>query len=318
MSLGLVTVFGGAGFIGRYLVKRLAAQGARVRVALRRPEEAMFLKPMGAVGQIEIVAANFRHGPSLTRAVQGADAVVTSVGVLYSRGTQSFETIHARAPGYIAKVAAESGVKKLLHVSAIGADENSPSAYARSKGAGERLVREAFPAATIVRPSIVFGPEDGFFNRFANLARFAPVLPLIGGGQNKMQPVYVGDVAAAMQAALNRADAAGRTYELGGPRVYTFEELMQLTCDIACRKRFLVPVPAPVASALATLTQWVPVIPPLLTSDQVKLLQIDNVVAPGAAGLADLGVSPTPAEGIIETYLARYRRGGQKGAPRFG
>lgn len=316
MSLGLVTVFGGGGFLGRYLVKRLAAHGVRVRVAQRRPDEALFLKPMGAVGQIDLVQANLRNPPSIERAVAGADAVVTSVGVLHSSGAQTFHAVHARGPALVARAATSAGVKTLVHVSALGASPDSPSEYGRSKAAGEAAVRAAFPAATIVRPSILFGPEDGFFNRFANLARYSPVLPLFGGGQNRMQPVYVADVADALFAALTRPDAAGRTYDLGGPRIYTFEELMRLIAEVTCRRRLFVPVPGFAAMALATVTGLLPF--PPLTRDQVRQLLADNVAAPGAPGLADLGVTPTAAEGIIDSYLFRYRRGGQKVAPRFG
>jgi uncharacterized protein YbjT (DUF2867 family) len=317
MTLGLVTVFGGSGFIGRYLVKRLAQQGARVRVAIRRPDEGLFLKPMGTVGQIDLVQANIRNRPSIERAVDGADAVVVSVGVLSSGGAQTFEAVHARGPGLIARAAAAAGVKQLVHVSAIGADAESPSHYARSKAQGEALVRREFPGAAIVRPSIVFGPEDGFFNRFANLARYSPVLPLIGGGQKRMQPVFVADVADALMAILNRADSAGKTYELGGPRAYTFEELMALVLEVTGRKCWLVPVPVQVAMILGAIAELSPLAPPL-TRDQVRLLQIDNVASPDRPGLADLAVAPTPVEGILETYLHRYRRGGQKVAPRFG
>jgi NADH dehydrogenase len=316
MSLGLVTVFGGSGFIGRYLVKRLLQQGVRVRVAIRRPEEGLFLKTMAAIGQIDLCQANIRNRASIERAVAGADAVVISVGVLHSAGAQTFEAVHARGPGLIARAAAAAGVKQLVHISAIGADPESPSRYARSKAQGEELVRREFPGATIVRPSIVFGPEDGFFNRFANLARYTPVLPLIGGGDKKMQPVYVADVADGLMAILN-GGIAGKTFEFGGPRAYTFRELMQLVCDVTCRRRFLVPVPVQAVLPLAAIAELSPFGPPL-TRDQVKLLQMDNVVAPGAAGLGDLGITPAPAEGIVESYLFRYRRGGQKVAPRFG
>ncbi len=316
MSLGLVTVFGGGGFAGSYLVKRLAAQGVRVRVAQRRPDEALFLKPMGGVGQIDLVQANLRNPPSIARAVAGADAVVISVGVLNSSGAQTFQAVHVRGPALIARAAAAAGVKKLVHISALGASAESESEYARSKAAGEVAVREAFPSATIVRPSVLFGPEDGFFNRFANLARYSPVLPLFGGGQSKMQPLYVADLADALVAALTRPDAAGKTYELGGPRTYTFEQLMRLVTEVTCRRRLFVPVPAFAAMALATVTGLLPF--PPLTRDQMRQLLVDNVVSPGALGLADLGVAPTAAEGILDSYLFRYRRGGQKIAPRFG
>ena len=315
MAPQLVTVFGGSGFLGRYIVQRLAESGARVRVAIRRPEEGLFLKPMGAVGQVEIVQANLRHAPSVAQAVAGADAVIVSVGVLYSRGAQSFNAVHAVGARTVARAATAAGVKRLVHVSALGADAESDSLYQQSKAAGEKAVKEAFPAATIVRPSIVFGPEDGFFNRFANMARYFPALPLIGG-DTKFQPIFVDDVAAGVMAILGDPASAGRTYAFGGPRTYTFRELMQMILAVTGRNRLLVPVPMPIAMLKATFLGLLPA--PLLTRDQVRTLQHDNVVPEGALTLAHLGVKPRPAEGIIESYLFRYRRGGQKVAPRFG
>jgi NADH dehydrogenase len=308
MDLGVVTVFGGSGFVGRAVVQELARGGARVRVACRRPDEALRCKPAGDVGQIVPIPANVRDDASVAAAVRGADAVINLVGVLYESGRQTFHAVHAEAPGRIAAAAAAAGAKRLVHVSAIGADAAAGSAYARSKGAGERAVRAAFPAATIVRPSIVFGPEDGFFNLFAGLARFTPVLPLIGGGHTRFQPVYVGDVAEAVRAALVSADAAGRTYELGGPRVYSFRALLELMLSVIERRRLLVPVPFCLATAEAFFLEKIPM--PLLTRDQVNQLKTDNVVTPGAAGLADLGIRATALEVVLPTYLTRYRRGG--------
>jgi NADH dehydrogenase len=310
MAQRLVTVFGGSGFIGRYVVKRLAASGARVRVAVRRVEDAKFLKPMGDVGQIAPFLANVRVESSVRAAVEGADAVVNLVGILHESGAQRFEAVQATAPGLIAAAAKAAGVRRLVHVSAIGADPNSPAAYARTKAEGEAAVRVAFPEATILRPSIVFGPEDGFFNRFGNLARMLPALPLIGGGETRFQPVYVGDVADAVMAALDRTDALGRTYELGGPRVYTFAELLRYVLDVTQRRRVLAYVPWPLAKLQGRVLGLLP--SPPLTYDQVLLLEKDNVAAPGVPGLADLGIAnPQTVESVVPTYLVRYRRTGQ-------
>ncbi len=316
MTLANVTVFGGSGFIGRYLVKRLAARGARVRVAVRDPEAAAFLKPMGDVGQVVPVATNIRNAPSVARAVDGADAVVNCVGILFERGRQRFDAVHGAGPARIAEAAAAAGVGRLVQVSAIGADLESASAYARSKAAGEAAVREAFPSATVLRPSVVFGPEDDFFNRFAALATFLPALPLIGGGETRFQPVYVGDVADAIVAALDRAEAAGGTYELGGPRIYSFRELMQVVLAQTGRRRLLLPLPFGLAKAEAALLQLLPT--PPLTMDQVELLKSDNVVSDGAPGLGDLDVAPTSVDAIVPGYLFRYRRGGKLVPSRFG
>jgi len=310
MDFGIVTVFGGAGFVGRAVVRELARAGARVRVACRRPDEALRCKPMGDVGQIVPVAANVRDDASIAAAVQGADTVINLVGVLYERGRQTFRAVHAEAPGRIGRAARAARARRLIHFSAIGADPASPSAYARSKAAGEAAVRTAFPDATILRPSIVFGPEDDFFNRFAGLARVLPALPLIGGGHTRFQPVYVGDVADAVMAALAAPDTAGRIFELGGPRVYSFRALMEILLAEIHRHRLLVPVPFWLANAEALFLECLP--KPLLTRDQVRLLRTDNVVAPGAAGFADLGISPTALEVILPTYLHRYRRGGRR------
>ena len=317
MENRIVTVFGGAGFVGRYLVQQLAARGLRVRVAMRRPDEGLFLRAMGDVGQIELVQANLRNAPSVAAAIAGADYVVNLVGVLYPRGAQSFAAVHARGGQLVAEAAARAGVQRLVQVSAIGAAADSPSLYARSKAAGEAAVLRAFPKATIVRPSIVFGPEDDFFNRFAALARILWVLPLIGGGQNRMQPVYVGDVATALARVLLDGDSSGKTFELGGPRVFTFKEILELVLHETGRSALLLPLPVPVAMMQAAVLELLP-IPPLLTRDQVRLLQQDNVASAALPGLDALGIVPTPVEAVIPTYLQRYRRGGGRLAPRFG
>lgn len=312
---GLVTVFGGSGFVGRYVVRALAAKGWRVRVATRRPFRNPELTVMGAVGQIELAQANLRMDASVARAIEGAEAVVNLVGVLYEAGPQRFQSLHAMAAENLAKAAA--GVRRFVHISALGADETSPSKYARTKAMGEAAVREALPAATIIRPSVVFGPEDNFFNKFAGMAAMSPALPLIGGGGTKFQPVYAGDVGAAVANALDLDSAQGKTFELGGPATYSFKEILELVLKETLHKRALVPLPFPIARVIGSagdLLAMTP-FPPPLTSDQVELLKADNVVSPGAPGLADLGVTPTALEGVISTYLWKYRRGGQFAQP---
>ncbi len=305
--MDVVTVFGASGFVGRYVVRELARSGARVRAAVRLPERANFLKPMGDVGQITPVAANIRDDASVAAAVDGADTVINLVGVLFSGGKQSFNAVHVDGARRVAAAAKAAGAERLVHMSAIGADPASDSLYAASKGAGEALVREIFPTAAIVRPSLVFGPEDDFFNRFAVMARLAPALPLIGGGKTRFQPVYVGDVADAFAALAAGKGAPGSTYEFGGPRVYTFRRLMEMILAEIGRKRLLVPVPFPVAMAQAAVTELAPL--PILTRDQVRLLRHDNVISGDFPGLDDLAVEATSLEAILPTYLRRYRRG---------
>ncbi|HEV8392548.1 MAG TPA: complex I NDUFA9 subunit family protein [Dongiaceae bacterium] len=308
MAQRLATVFGGSGFIGRYVVTDLARDGWSVRVAVRRPDEALFLKTAGVVGQVTPVATNVRDRASVARAVDGADAVVNLVGILHESGRQRFQAIQAEGARTIAEEAARAGARHLVHISAIGADANSNSTYARTKAEGEAAVRQAFPKATILRPSIVFGPEDGFFNRFAKMARLSPALPLIGGGKTRFQPVYVGDVAEAVVKAIETPAAAGQTYELAGPKVYTFADLMRLMLKEIGRKRALVPLPFPIASLMGAAMQCLPM--PQLTLDQVRLLKRDNVPSAGSAGLTDLGITPTSVEAIVPTYLDRYRARG--------
>ena len=305
----LVTVFGGSGFIGRYIVRLLAQDGWRVNVAVRDAERAKFLKPMGDVGQVTPMAVSLRDPASVAAAVAGADAVVNLVGILYESGRQTFEAIHHQGARTVAEAAAKAGVVRLVQISAIGADPASPSLYARTKAAGEAAVRGAFPAATLLRPSLVFGPEDGFFNRFAGMARVMPALPLFGGGKTRFQPVYVGDVAKAVKRVLADPDCAGKTYELGGPTIYTFRQLMELMLKEIRRKRCLVGIPFGLARLKAHFLQILPV--PPLTVDQVRLLERDNVAAVGAPGLAELGIKPTPVEAVIPSYLDRFRPGGR-------
>lgn len=307
-----VTVFGGSGFIGRYLVKRLAAAAAQVRVATRDVEGAKFLKPMGAVGQIAPFAVSLRNRASIKAAVAGADAVVNLIGVLHEGGRQSFRMAHVDGPKAIAEESAAAGVTQFVHVSAIGADAESASRYAQSKAMGEAAVRAAFPAAVVLRPSVIFGPEDDFFNRFAAMARLSPALPLIEGGTTKFQPVYVGDVAEAAMAVLGDPEdaAAGKTYELGGPGVMTFKEVLEYIMAETGRKRVLAPAPTALLRPLAGLMEMLPFAPPL-TRDQLILLKSDNVVADGALTLTELGVAPTSVSAVAPTYLGRYRDGGQ-------
>jgi uncharacterized protein YbjT (DUF2867 family) len=313
---GLATVFGGSGFVGRYAVAALARQGWRIRAGVRRPDLAGFLQPSGRVGQIFAVQANVRYPQSVARALQGAKAVVNCVGVLAGSGRQSFKAIHVEGPRAIAKAAREAGVRHLVHISAIGADAKAKSRYARSKGEGEAAVLEEFPDAIILRPSIVFGPEDQFFNRFAAMARISPFLPLIGGGKTRFQPVFVGDVAAAIAGCLAGAGKPGTVYELGGPEVLTFRELLNLTQEWSDRARAYLPLPFWLAKLQAILTSPLPNSLRPVTYDQVRLLQSDNVVGETAKSerrtLAGLGITaPHGVAAIVPTYLERFRPRGQ-------
>ncbi|MGB5093223.1 MAG: complex I NDUFA9 subunit family protein [Parvibaculum sp.] len=307
-----ITVFGGSGFLGRHIVQTLARRGYRLRVAVRRPNEAHFLRPMGDVGQIELVQANIRDDASVKAALTGAQGVVNLVGILHESGKQKFVSVQAEGAARVAGHAAELGVTTFVQMSAIGADAQSGSIYARSKAYGEAAVRKAMPEAVILRPSIVFGPEDDFFNRFADMARLSPFLPLIGGGKTKFQPVYVKDVAEAVARVIERG-ITGKTYELGGPEVMSFRDLMKLTLKVIRRERLLLPLPFFVASIQARFMQLLP--KPLLTVDQVRLLRSDNVVSAQALAegrtIEDLGIQPTAPQAILETYLYRFRRTGQ-------
>ncbi len=301
-------VLGGSGFIGRYVVKRLAARGAVIAVGCRNAEEAKFLKPMGDVGQIAALNVEIGDEAGLSRFLAGNLWLVNAVGILSEWGAQRFELVHREGPALLARLARAAGVERFVHLSAIGADPRSPSAYARSKAQGEAAVREHFPTATILRPSVVFGPEDQFFNRFAEMALISPALPLIGGGQTRFQPVYVGDVAEAVVRCLEDAATESRTYELGGPEIYTFREIVELVLAEIRRKRLLIEIPFGLAAFQARLLSFLP--RPPLTEDQVLLLQHDNVVSAGALGLADLGIEATAVEGVLPSYLDRFRRGG--------
>jgi uncharacterized protein YbjT (DUF2867 family) len=308
----LVTVFGGSGFLGRHVVRALAKRGYRIRVAVRRPELAGHLQPLGRVGQIHAVQANVRYPGSVDAAARDADAVINLVGILFERGRQRFDAVQAFGAEAVALAAANHGCR-CVHVSAIGADENAASLYARSKAIGEKLVLAASPTATVLRPSVLFGPEDDFFNRFASMARFMPALPLVGGGHTRFQPVFAGDVAAAIVRALERRAGAGRIYELGGPEVRTFKELMEFMLATIERKRLLVPLPFGLAKLQAYVLQLLP--KPLLTPDQVELLKGDNVVSDAARHegrtFETLGIEPVAMEAIVPAYLWRFRKTGQ-------
>jgi NADH dehydrogenase len=309
----LVTVYGGSGFLGRHVVRALAKRDYRIRVAVRRPDLAFHLQPLGRVGQIHAVQANLRDPASVEAAARGAHVLINLVGLLKESGRQRFDSIHSFGAEQVALAASAHGAR-MVHVSAIGADENSPAAYARSKAVAERLVLAAQPQAVIMRPSILFGPEDDFFNRFAALARMSPVLPLIGGGHTKFQPVFVGDVAKAIADAVDGRLRAGTIYELGGPDVRTFKELMQYILATIERRRLLVPLPFFAAKLKAMFLQFAPA-PLTLTPGQVEMLRADNVVSDAAISdkrtFAGIGIEPEPIEAIVPSYLWRFRKAGQ-------
>jgi uncharacterized protein YbjT (DUF2867 family) len=314
----LVTIFGGSGFVGRYVARRMAKEGWRVRVAVRRPNEALFVKPYGVPGQVEPVLCNIRDDASVRAVTKGADAVVNCVGILNRSGKNTFEAVQAEGAGRVARIAAAEGVGRLVHVSAIGADAASPSDYARSKAKGEAAVLAAFPGAVILRPSIMFGTEDGFFNRFAAMTRMGPILPVVGA-ETRFQVVYVDDVAqAAVKGVLGQA--APGMYELGGPEVDTFRGLMVRMLTVIKRRRAIVNVPFFVARIMAFGFDMVQAVTlglienKMITRDQVKNLAQDNVVSPEAKGFADLGITPTAMEAVLPEYLWRYRPSGQYAA----
>ncbi len=318
----LVTVFGGSGFVGRHVVRALARDGWRIRVACRRPDLAFHLQPLGRVGQIQAVQANVRHPGSVSAAVHGTGAIVNLVGILTPKGRQNFDAVHAFGSRTIARAAAEAGIANFIQMSALGADANSASSYARTKAQAEDAVRALVPTAQIIRPSVMFGPEDDFFNRFAAITRMSPVMPLFGGGQTRFQPVYVGDVAQAIRLLLGSNASTSRIYEFGGPETKTFEELLRYIAAETERKRLFVPTPWAVARVQAFLLELVNMLslgiwPDWLTvtRDQIALLQSDNVVTQNAIDegrtLQGLGISPESIETIVPTYLYRFRKAGQ-------
>ena len=312
MSKGLVTVFGGSGFLGKHVVRALVKDGWRVRIPMRRPHTGQDLKVIGNVGQIQLVQANIRYAESVDRAVAGSDAVINLVGVLFEVGKQKFSTVHSEGAANIAKAVAANAISNMVHVSAIGADTDGESEYSRTKGEGEEIIRSDVPKADILRPSIIFGPEDLFFNRFAAMATMAPVLPLVGG-ETKFQPVYAGDVAAAIAKVLARG-TQGDVYELGGPTSYSFKELLTFLLDTIDRKRLLVPVPffaANVLGFMGEMSGWLPFVVPFLTRDQVKNLKVDNVVAKDVKTFKDLGIELETIEALVPAYVERYRKHGQ-------
>ena len=322
MSKGLVTIFGGSGFVGRYTARQLVKAGYRVRIACRRPGLAGDAKLAGGPGWVDVVQAKVRNKPSILHALSGADYAINLVGILYEHGKQDFTSTQFTGAQNIAELAAQTGLKGLVHVSAIGADAASKSRYASTKAKAEEAVRAHFPAATILRPSIIFGPEDQFFNRFAGMTRTSPFLPAIGGGKTKLQPVYAGDVAEAITAAITSADARGKTYELGGPRTYTFNEIYDTVMRVTGRKRFKLPLPffvaKPIGLLFGGLFRFKSMLiggllgGPPITGDQVEMLKTDNVVSDGALGLADLGVTELESvEAIVPKYLYRYRPYGE-------
>jgi NADH dehydrogenase len=310
---GLVTVFGGSGFVGTQAVRALARLGWRVRVAVRRPALAQDLRILGEPGQIQPVRCDITRPADVVSALKGADAAVNLVGLLYQSPGRSFARSHVEGARHIAEACVAGGVARLVQVSAIGADADSPADYGRTKGEAENAARAVLPGTVVLRPSIVFGNGDGFLNRFADMATTSPALPLIGGGKTKFQPVYVGDVAEAIARAVSRPDAAGRTFELGGPAVWSFREILEYILRETGRTRLLAPLPVFAAATLGRLTELTALvgIAPVLTRDQVLMLKVDNVVSPGAEGLSALGIEPTGLEAIAPSYLWRYRRGGQ-------
>jgi NADH dehydrogenase len=314
----LITIFGGSGFLGRHLVRALARRHYRIRVAVRRPDLAGHLQPLGRVGQIHAVQANIRHAESVEAAVRGADIVINLVGILFERGRQRFDTVQTYGAEQVALAASAHGAR-MIQISSIGADEHSASAYARSKAEGEQAVLAARPEAVIMRPSIMFGPEDDFFNKFAAMARVLPALPLLGGGLTRFQPVFVGDVAEAIARAVDGEAKAGAVYELGGPQVRTFKELMEFVLATTERRRFLIPLPFGLAKFQAMFLQLLPT--PLLTQDQVEQLKVDNVVSAAAdaegRSLRALGIEPTAMATIVPSYLWRFRKAGQFKTGRF-
>lgn len=312
-SPGLVTVFGGSGFVGKHAVRALVKDGWRVRVATRSPHTEGDLKVIGSVGQIQLVQANLRYKDSIERAMDGADAVVNLVSVLYEAGRQTFKALNVDGVTTIANAAKTRGISNVVHISSIGANAEAQAEYSQTKGEGETALRALIPSADVLRPSIIFGSEGNFFNKFAAMAQIAPALPLIGGGETKFQPVYVADVAQAVANCL-KAGTSGQTYELGGPQTYSFKELLQFTLEATGRKRFLAPIPWPIAGLMGLageMSGHLPFVEPFLTRDQVQNLKVDNIVSDGAKTFSDLGITPEALEAIVPAYLVRFKKYGQ-------
>jgi NADH dehydrogenase len=304
----IITVVGGTGFVGRYVVKLLASKGYTIRVIARDPEAALQLKTAGEVGQIVLVGGNLSRPESLQGKLDNSWAVINLVGILFESGSQNFSTLHAQGAEKLAQLSKAAGVDRFIHMSSMSIDKAVNSKYARTKALGEKAVKAAFPEATILRPSVIFGPEDQFFNTFAAMARFAPMLPLIGGGKTKFQPVYVCDVARAVLAVLEHPESKGTTYELGGPEVYTFKELLEFICKTTRRTPYLLNVPFGIASAVSRITQLLP--HPPITYDQVSMLKHDNIVNADVKTFADLGITPNAVEAIVPEYLERFAKPG--------
>ena len=318
MTGKLAVVFGGSGFVGRHVVRELAKRGWRIRVAVRRPHLAQFLRPMGAVGQIQLAQANIRNEGSVTRVLENADAVINLIGILHQEGAQKFSTVQSIGAMRLAELCKERGIEDFVHMSAIGANAESDIDYVKTKGEAEAAVRAAIPDAVILRPSIIIGQEDNFFNKFASMATLTPVtpLPLIGGGATRFQPVYVDDIADAVAASLENSEAKGKTYELGGPQIYTFKELMQRMLAEIDRPRPLIPIPFFAASLIGKIGEIagaLPFVEPPLTSGQVEMLKSDNIVdSSGTVGvIEDLGIKPQTLDCVLPTYMAPYRKYGQ-------
>lgn len=314
MQDNIITIFGGTGFVGRYVVRELAKTGALIRVVSRAPQRGKELKTFGYVGQITLEKGSVLDRDSVARALENANIAINLVGILYERGHQRFSSVQAQGAERVAQAAKEARVERLVHMSALGVDKAGQSKYARSKLNGEKAVLAAFPDATVLRPGIIFGPEDDFFNRFASMAALLPVMPLIGGGRSRFQPIYAGDIALAVRAALGNPKTRGKTYELGGPSVYEFQQLLSYIMEETGHRRPFLPIPYSLASLIAAVAEWLPGRPPL-TLDQVTLLKYDNVVSDDVLTLKDLGITPRSVEMICPGYLYRHRKGGKFHTP---
>ena len=311
MNNEVVTIFGGSGFVGRQLVRSLASKGALVKIAVRNPNRAKFLQPLGDVGQITFVKANILNQDLINRIIEESDHVINLVGTFSSRGKENFNSIHVKSPKYISEACRKYKVKNLIHITSLGVDKKSPSLYLKTKAYGEEEVRTSFPEAIIHRPSLIFGPQDNFFNLFASIAQFSPFMPIFGEtifsyGKVLYQPVYVQDVASGIINSMSNSHFIGKTFEIGGPSVYSFQQLIEMILEFSGQKRFLLPFPFVFANILATLTEFSPI--NILTRDQVKQLKIDNIVDSDALTLGDLNIVPTPVESIVPTYLDKFKR----------